>query len=84
MLTAYVFCLAVGGGLLALSFFGDFLEADVDLDADIDVEADVDAISTAPSPSAGATGGCGFVPEPPTRPRVRRRSARVSPLWWST
>lgn len=45
MLTAYVFCLAVGGGLLALSFFGDFLEADVDLDADVDVDADVDGIS---------------------------------------
>jgi len=45
MLTAYVFCLAVGGGLLALSFFGDFLEGDVDLDADVDVDADVDGIS---------------------------------------
>lgn len=45
MLTAYVFCLAVGGGLLALSFFGDFLEADVDLDAEVDVDADVDGIS---------------------------------------
>ncbi len=41
MLTAYVFCLAVGGGLLAISFFGDFLEADVDFDADIDVDADL-------------------------------------------
>ncbi len=45
MLTAYVFCLAVGGGLLALSFFSDFLEGDVDLDADVDVDADVDGIS---------------------------------------
>jgi len=45
MLTAYVFCLAVGGGLLALSFFGDFLEADVDIDADVDVDADVGGIS---------------------------------------
>lgn len=45
MLTAYVFCLAVGGGLLALSFFGDFLEAEVDLDADVDVDADVDGIA---------------------------------------
>lgn len=43
MLTAYVFCLTVGGGLLALSFFGDFLEADVDLDADVD--ADLDGVS---------------------------------------
>ena len=41
MLTAYVFCLAVGGGLLAISFFGDFLEADVDFDADVDVDADL-------------------------------------------
>ncbi len=38
MLTAYVFCLAVGGGLLALSFFGDFLDADVDFDADVDAD----------------------------------------------
>ena len=43
MLTAYIFCLAVGGGFLALSFFGDFLEGDVDLDTDLDVGADLDA-----------------------------------------
>lgn len=41
MLTAYIFCLAVGGGFLALSFFGDFLEGDVDVDADPDVAADM-------------------------------------------
>ena len=47
MLTAYVFCLAVGGGFLALSFFGDFLESDagLDIDADMDVDADADALS---------------------------------------
>ena len=47
MLTAYVFCLAVGGGFLALSFFGDFLEGDagLDIDADMDVDADTDALS---------------------------------------
>lgn len=45
MLTAYVFCLAVGGGLLALSFFGDFLEGDVDLDTDVDVDADLDGVA---------------------------------------
>ena len=39
MLTAYIFCLVLGGGLLALSFFGDFLEGDVD--AAIDLDADV-------------------------------------------
>ena len=43
MLTAYIFCLAVGGGFLALSFFGDFLEADVDIDADVD--GGLDALS---------------------------------------
>lgn len=43
MLTAYIFCLAVGGGFLALSLFGDFLEGDVDVDADMD--ADMDALS---------------------------------------
>ena len=38
MLTAYIFCLAVGGGFLGLSLFGDFLDADVDIDADVDVD----------------------------------------------
>ncbi len=42
MLTAYIFCLAVGGGLLAVSFFGDFLDSDVDVDLDADVDVDVD------------------------------------------
>ena len=41
MLTAYIFCLVLGGGLLALSFFGDFLEGEVD--AAIDLDADVDS-----------------------------------------
>lgn len=45
MLTAYIFCLAVGGGFLALSLFGDFLEGDVDIDADVDVDADMDALA---------------------------------------
>ena len=45
MLTAYIFCLAVGGGFLALSFFGDFLEGDVDVDTDVDVGGDLDAAS---------------------------------------
>lgn len=45
MLTAYIFCLAVGGGFLALSFFGDFLEGDVDIDADMDMDADMDALA---------------------------------------
>lgn len=39
MLTAYIFCLAVGGGFLALSLFGDFLEGDVDIDSDVDGDA---------------------------------------------
>ena len=42
MLTAYIFCLAVGGGLLAVSLFGDFLDSDVDVDLDADVDVDVD------------------------------------------
>ena len=45
MLTTYIFCLAVGGGFLALSFFGDFLEGDVDVDTDVDVGGDLDAAS---------------------------------------
>lgn len=40
MLTAYISCLAVGGGLLALSLFGDFLDSDVDVSADLDVDSD--------------------------------------------
>ncbi len=45
MLTAYIFCLAVGGGFLALSFFGDFLETSIDIDADVDVDGGLDALS---------------------------------------
>ncbi len=40
MLTAYIACFAVGGVLLALSFFGDFLDADADVSADVDVDGD--------------------------------------------
>ncbi len=47
MLTAYIFCAVLGGGLLALSFFGDFLEGDIDagdaLDFDGDLDTGVDA-----------------------------------------
>ena len=42
MLTAYIFCLVVGGGLLALSFFGDFLEGDVDAGGALEIEGEVD------------------------------------------
>lgn len=47
MLAAYIFSLAVGGGLLALSLFGDFLDgdADIDVDAGIDLDGDLDAVS---------------------------------------
>ena len=45
MLTAYIFCLAIGGGFLALSFFGDFLEGDVDIDTDLDAGADLAGIA---------------------------------------
>ena len=41
MLTAYIFSLLVGGGFLALSVFGDFLDGmDIDGDVDVDVELD--------------------------------------------
>lgn len=43
MLTAYIFCLVVGGCLLALSLFGDFLDADVDADGALELEGDFDA-----------------------------------------
>lgn len=39
MLTAYVFCLAVGGSFLALSLFGDFLDGELDLDVDGEIDA---------------------------------------------
>ena len=42
MLTAYIFCLVLGGGLLALSFFGDFLEGDVDAGGALDFDGHVD------------------------------------------
>lgn len=43
MLAAYIFSLAVGGGLLALSLFGDFFDSEVDADAGIDLDGDADA-----------------------------------------
>lgn len=45
MTAIYLFCLIVGGGLAALSLFGDAFDGDVDadLDADLDVELDLDA-----------------------------------------
>ena len=42
MLTAYIFCLVVGGCLLALSFFGDFLDGDVDAGGALELEGDID------------------------------------------
>lgn len=43
MLSAYLFCLVVGGGLAALSAFGDLFGADaVDADLDVDVAPDAD------------------------------------------
>lgn len=47
MLTAYIFCLAIGGGFLALSFFGDFFEGEMDIDSDLDAGADLDAVAHA-------------------------------------
>ena len=41
MLTAYIFCLVVGGCLLALSFFGDFLDGDVDADGALELDGEV-------------------------------------------
>lgn len=43
MLTVYVFCLVLSGGLLGVSIFSDFLDfdvGDVDVDADVDVDLD--------------------------------------------
>ena len=42
MLAAYIFSLVVGGGLLALTLFGDFFDSDVDADAGIDLDGDAD------------------------------------------
>lgn len=46
MFTAYIFSLLVGGGFLALSVFGDFLDG-MDVDADVDLDADAVAGSGA-------------------------------------
>ena len=43
MLTAYIFSVVLGGGILALSLFGDLFDADVDADAGVDLDADADA-----------------------------------------
>ena len=42
MLTAYIFSVVVGGGILALSLFGDFFDSEVDADAGVDLDADAD------------------------------------------
>ena len=46
MLTAYIFCVLVGGGFLALSVFGDFLDG-MDIDVDVDIDGELDAGSGA-------------------------------------
>ncbi len=40
MLAAYIFSLVVGGGLLALSLFGDLFGGDLDAEAALDVDGD--------------------------------------------
>lgn len=45
MLSAYIFSLVVGGGILALTLFGDFFDSDVDADAGIDLDGDADVLS---------------------------------------
>ncbi len=45
MLAGYIFSLVVGGGLLALSLFGDFFDSDVDADTGIDLDGDADGVS---------------------------------------
>lgn len=45
MLAAYIFSLVVGGGLLALTLFGDFFDSDVDADAGIDLDGDAGVLS---------------------------------------
>ena len=40
MFSVYLFCLLVGGGFLALSVFGDFLDG---MDIDVDVDGELDA-----------------------------------------
>lgn len=45
MLAGYIIALVVGGGLLAISLFGDFFDSDVDADAGIDLDGDMDGAS---------------------------------------
>ena len=42
MFSVYIFSVLVGGGFLALSVFGDFLDG-MDIDVDVDVDAELDA-----------------------------------------
>lgn len=54
MLSAYVFCLVVGGGLAALSAFGDLFGADaVDGDLDLDAAPDADLDTGADADGGG-------------------------------
>ena len=54
MLTAYIFCLAVGGGFLVLSLFGD-ADTEVDFDADFGASS-VEALDAPPPPLSGLSG----------------------------
>ncbi len=45
MLTAYISCFAVGGVLLAMSLFGDFLDGDADLSVDAGAASAAGAVS---------------------------------------
>ncbi len=42
MLSLYIFCLIIGGGLLAFSLLGGIDDTDADFDADLDVDFDAD------------------------------------------
>lgn len=54
MLAVYIFCLVLGGSLMAVSVLGDvFGDADVDLDLDTDVDFDLDAGDLAGDLDAG-------------------------------
>ncbi len=44
MISAYIFSLVVGGGLLTLSLFGDLFGGDAELDAGADIDVDADGI----------------------------------------
>lgn len=64
MFSLYIFCLIIGGGLLAFSLLGgiDDADADFDVDTEIDLDADVDVETELEGDTEGPQVGGGWTP----------------------